>query len=130
MSPHSKISPSLELCDFRPERWESIPEAASAIPGVWGNQLTFLGGPRACIGYRFSLVEYVLAQPCIGAADTRCDRRMKALLFTLIRAFEFQLAVSPDEIKKKATIVQRPVLASDPDGKNQMPLFVKPYQRL
>jgi cytochrome P450 len=24
--------------------------------------LTFLGGPRACIGFRFSLVEYVLSQ--------------------------------------------------------------------
>jgi hypothetical protein len=55
---------------------------------------------------------------------------MKATLFTLIRAFEFQLAVSPDEIKKKISIVQRPALASDPDGKNQMPLFVKLYQRL
>ena len=43
----------------RPERWESSNEAASAIPGVWGNMLTFLGGPHACIGYRFSLVEYV-----------------------------------------------------------------------
>ena len=43
------------LC--RPERWESIPEAAHSIPGVWGNLLTFLGGPHACIGYRFSVVE-------------------------------------------------------------------------
>jgi len=101
-----------DAAEFKPERWESIPEAASTIPGVWGNLLSFLGGPRACIGYRFSLVE------------------MKALLFTLVRAFEFQLAVSPSEIKKKSTIVQRPVLASDPDGKNQMPLLVKPYQRL
>ena len=41
----------------RPERWENIPNAASSIPGVWANQLTFIGGPRACIGYRFSLVE-------------------------------------------------------------------------
>jgi hypothetical protein len=41
----------------RPERWESIPEASSAIPGVWGNMLTFLGGPRACIGFRFSVIE-------------------------------------------------------------------------
>lgn len=41
----------------RPERWLHPPEAISTIPGVWGNQLSFLGGPRSCIGYRFSLVE-------------------------------------------------------------------------
>lgn len=44
---------------IRPERWENLPEAVSGIPGVWGNLLSFLGGPRSCIGYRFSLVEYV-----------------------------------------------------------------------
>lgn len=45
--------------EFRPERWldSELPEAVSTIPGVWGNMLTFLGGPRACIGYRFSLIE-------------------------------------------------------------------------
>ena len=43
----------------RPERWENLPEAVSAIPGVWGHLLSFIGGPRACIGYRFSLVECV-----------------------------------------------------------------------
>jgi len=43
--------------EFKPERWENIPEAVSHIPGVWGHMLSFLGGPRACIGYRFSLVE-------------------------------------------------------------------------
>lgn len=43
----------------RPERWESIPEGTSTIQGVWGNMLTFLGGPRACIGFRFALVEFV-----------------------------------------------------------------------
>jgi len=42
---------------LRPERWEHVPEEAADIPGVWGNIMTFLGGPRACIGYRFSLVE-------------------------------------------------------------------------
>ncbi|KAJ6577019.1 cytochrome P450 [Mycena vulgaris] len=60
-----------DAAEFRPERWENIPEAANSIPGVWGNLLTFLAGPRNCIGFRFSLVE------------------MKALLFTLLRAFEF-----------------------------------------
>ena len=42
---------------YRPERWENIPNAALSVPGVWANILTFIGGPRACIGFRFSLVE-------------------------------------------------------------------------
>jgi hypothetical protein len=54
--------------------------------------------------------------------------RMKALLFTLVRAFEFELAVPAGDIIKKQFIVQRPILRTDPDGGNQMPLLVKPYQ--
>ena len=51
---------------------------------------------------------------------------MKALLFTLVRAFEFELAVPSGEIGKKSSIVQRPILRSDPEGINQMPLLVRP----
>ncbi|KAF6758735.1 cytochrome P450 [Ephemerocybe angulata] len=98
--------------EFRPERWASVPEGASGIPGIWGNMLTFLGGPRACIGYRFSLVE------------------MKALLFTLIRAFEFEFAVPVEDIGKKSTIVQRPFLKSNPKAGNQLPLKIKPVNVL
>ena len=54
--------------------------------------------------------------------------RMKALLFTLIRAFEFELAVPVEDIGKKSTIVQRPVILSDPAGGNRMPLLLKPVQ--
>ncbi|KAF8839261.1 cytochrome P450 [Paxillus ammoniavirescens] len=97
--------------EFKPERWDNLPEAVSNIPGVWGHLLSFLGGPRACIGYRFSLVE------------------MKALLFTLVRAFEFELAVPASEIGKKSTIVQRPILRSDPTNKAQLPLLLKPCRR-
>ncbi|KDR80817.1 hypothetical protein GALMADRAFT_241271 [Galerina marginata CBS 339.88] len=100
-----------DALEFRPERWQEIPEAASTIPGVWGNLMTFLGGPRACIGYRFSLVE------------------TKALLFTLIRAFEFELAVPASDVIKKAGLVQRPLLKSDPKAGNQMPLILKAVNR-
>jgi cytochrome P450 len=43
---------------IRPERWESVPDGASAIPGAWANLLTFFAGPHNCIGFRFALAEY------------------------------------------------------------------------
>jgi len=95
--------------EFRPERWESVPEGADSIPGIWGKQLSFLGGPRACIGYRFAIVE------------------MKALLFTLIRAFEFKLAVPAKDIHRKLLFMKKPVVATEPEIAEQMPLLVKPY---
>jgi hypothetical protein len=54
---------------------------------------------------------------------------MKALLFTLIRAFEFELAVPPEDITKKSTIVQRPFVISEPQGGNQLPLILKPVHQ-
>jgi len=97
--------------EFKPERWESLPEAVQQIPGVWGNMMSFLGGARACIGYRFSLVE------------------MKALIFTLVRTFEFEPAVPADEIVTKVVLVQRPYVRSEMEKGCQMPLLVKPYVR-
>ncbi|KAK7678026.1 hypothetical protein QCA50_018966 [Cerrena zonata] len=95
--------------EFRPERWEKESEAASSIPGVWGHLMTFIGGPRACIGYRFSVVE------------------MKALIFALVRAFEFELAVPVEDLIKKTGIVQRPLVRTEMDKGTQMPLIVKAY---
>ncbi|KAI0824243.1 cytochrome P450 [Trametes gibbosa] len=99
-----------DVLEFKPERWLQPPDAVSAIPGVWGHLLTFIGGPRACIGYRFSLVE------------------LKAILFTLIRAFEFELAVPADDIVVKTAPAQRPSLISEPEQGYQLPLFIKPYK--
>jgi len=101
-----------DALEFRPERWQNIPEAANTIPGLWSNLMTFLGGPRACIGYRFSLVE------------------TKALLFTLIRAFEFELAVPPSDLVKRSGLVQRPVVKSDVKAGNQMPMILKSVNRI
>ncbi|KAJ6589747.1 cytochrome P450 [Mycena capillaripes] len=101
-----------DAAQFIPERWESEPSISNNLPGIWGSMLTFLGGPRGCIGYRFSLVE------------------MKALLFTLVRAFEFELAVPVADIGRKTSIVQHPIVRSEPAAGHQMPLLVKPYVRL
>ncbi|KAI0360867.1 cytochrome P450 [Trametes cingulata] len=99
-----------DVLEFKPERWQSPPEAIASMPGVWGHLLSFIGGPRACIGYRFSLVE------------------LKAILFTLVRAFEFELGVPDEDIFIKTGGVQRPSLRSQPEQGFQLPLIVKPYK--
>nr|BED42950.1 cytochrome P450 monooxygenase [Trametes versicolor] len=96
--------------EFRPERWQQPPEGSSAIPGVWGRLLTFIGGPRSCIGYRFAVVE------------------LKAILFTLVRAFEFELAVPVDDIVVKTTHTGHPSLRSEPEKGYQLPLIIRPYK--
>ncbi|KAF4615470.1 hypothetical protein D9613_003376 [Agrocybe pediades] len=97
-----------DAIEFNPDRWDNLPETVFAIPGVWGHLMSFLGGPRSCIGYRFSLIE------------------MKALLFTLIRAFEIDLAVPPDEIKGTMGLVRRPIVTSDLANPNQLPIIIRP----
>ncbi|KAJ6619284.1 cytochrome P450 [Mycena sp. CBHHK59/15] len=99
-----------DALDFVPDRWDNTPEAARAIPGVWANLFTFLAGSHHCIGSRFTLVE------------------MKALLFTLVRAFEFERAVPEGGIGRTATPVQRPVVLSEVEKGSQMPLIVRPYR--
>ncbi|KAF8144317.1 cytochrome P450 [Mycena galopus ATCC 62051] len=101
-----------DAAEFIPERWEVPIPGASAVPGIWGHMLTFLAGPRSCIGFRFALTE------------------MKALIFTLVRAFEFELAVPIEEMGKKGTaIVTRPILLTDRAAGNQLPLLVRPVGR-
>ncbi|KAG5648394.1 hypothetical protein DXG03_004968 [Asterophora parasitica] len=66
--------------EFRPERWADPPPAAHTIPGLMSGTLTFLNsngsvsaGNRACIGWRFALVE------------------IKIFLYTLVMDMEFRL---------------------------------------
>lgn len=76
--------------EFNPDRWNSLSLIIKSMPGLYANMLTFLAGTRACIGYRFALVEF------------------KAILSTLLRAFEFQLAVPAEEIRSETHVANLP----------------------
>lgn len=55
---------------------------------------------------------------------------MKALLFTLVRAFEFELAIPAADVSKRDMVVTRPLVPGGKDGKEkvqQLPLLLKPY---
>ncbi|KAJ7622150.1 cytochrome P450 [Roridomyces roridus] len=95
--------------EFRPDRWEKIPEAANSVPGVWAHLLTFFAGPHNCIGFRFSLVE------------------IKALLFALIRAFEFEPALPEGDVIPSAVGISRPTIAGKGSA-STLPLIVKRFE--
>lgn len=70
--------------------------------------MTFLGGPRSCIGYRFALNE------------------MKVLIFALLRNITLELPDPAYEIEKKSFIVTRPaIMQADGSMKSVMPLRLK-----
>ncbi|QRV72227.1 cytochrome P450 family protein [Ceratobasidium sp. AG-Ba] len=95
-----------DAMEFRPERWEALPEAAKLVPGVWGHLMTFIHGSRSCIGYRFAVAE------------------MKCLLYTLVRAIEFN--IEPGIELECKSLSARPLVVSRPEQGNQMPLLCKP----
>ncbi|KIJ35946.1 hypothetical protein M422DRAFT_34466 [Sphaerobolus stellatus SS14] len=96
--------------EFRPERWFNLTDKINGIPGVVPGVLSFIAGPRSCIGYRFALVEF------------------KCLIFTLVRAFEFEMAVDPEQIIKKSNIVTRPYIMTEIEKGPQLPLKLAPYR--
>ncbi|KAI0819782.1 cytochrome P450 [Trametes gibbosa] len=77
------ISPDVwgpDAREWRPERWlEPLPEtvAAAKIPGVQANLMTFYGGGRGCIGFKFARIE------------------MKVVLAELLSAFSFEKTSAP-----------------------------------
>ncbi|KAJ7505563.1 cytochrome P450 [Mycena galericulata] len=96
---------------FKPERWAHPPSTAKPIPGLYSNTLTFLNGNpldgnRACIGYKFALIE------------------IKIFLYTLVKDIEFRQDPSL-VIEKKVNVVTRPFVKSEPELGNQMPLYIR-----
>ncbi|KZV96628.1 cytochrome P450 [Exidia glandulosa HHB12029] len=110
---------------FRPERWEALAEPAKGIPGIQFGLLSFLYGPRACVGHRtwttLGLIQAVTIRVVfLGFAMAE----IKALLFQIVRDFEFQLAVKPEEIWSRTGALMRPQLRGD--NSVQLPLEIRP----
>lgn len=85
--------------EWKPERWlaplpPSVGEAH--IPGVYAHQMTFLAGNRACIGFKFALLE------------------MKVVLSALLTHFKF--SAGKDEIEWIHAGIYQPIV-----GKNLKP---------
>ncbi|KAI8974184.1 cytochrome P450 [Trametes punicea] len=66
--------------EWKPERWlEALPATLeeARVPGIYSHLMTFSGGGRSCIGFKFSQVE------------------MKVVLAVLLSAFKFELTEKP-----------------------------------
>ncbi|GAA5831678.1 hypothetical protein JCM3766R1_004976 [Sporobolomyces carnicolor] len=104
---HSKEIFGPDASEFRPERWLGAEaDKIQGKVGVYSSTLTFLAGPRSCIGYKFALLE------------------LKAILATLIDDFEFALRDPPFEIERRSAIVMRPLVIGEEMLGNRMPLRI------
>ncbi|EMD37251.1 hypothetical protein CERSUDRAFT_113894 [Gelatoporia subvermispora B] len=85
-----------DALEWKPERWiNGLPAAVeeAKIPGVYSHLMTFLGGGRSCIGFKFSQIE------------------MKAVLAILLPVFTFELP--KDSIMWNIAAVNYPTMGKE-----------------
>ncbi|TRM57157.1 cytochrome P450 [Schizophyllum amplum] len=92
---------------FNPERWlEDGYITKQAFVGVYANLLTFGGGHRACLGWRFAILE------------------LSTFLVELVDKFEF--AIDPEvKILRGAAIIMPPIIEGEEAKGTQLPLRVR-----
>ncbi|KAG8844232.1 hypothetical protein FRB96_003236 [Tulasnella sp. 330] len=93
---------------FKPERFDKLPGAVSDIPSMFGNVMSFGAGPRGCIGWRMAVLE------------------IKALLFTLIREFKFEIDAQL-VMTSKVVLVPKPQIQGQEQAGPQLPLRMALY---
>ncbi|OJA08929.1 hypothetical protein AZE42_05321 [Rhizopogon vesiculosus] len=94
---------------FNPERWlnGSAKEKKATSVGVYSNLMTFLGGVRACIGWRFAVIE------------------IQAFLVEVVGKFEFALTDKAERVRREAcTVVMAPTVEGEVENGVQLPLRV------
>jgi len=90
--------------EFKPDRWDNLPDAVNAQPGLYSHLMTFSTGPRSCIGMRFSVNE------------------IKIILYILITNFSFHDTGA--DIIKSNVIFTRPYIQDKYKEGSQLPLRV------
>ncbi|CAA7265719.1 unnamed protein product [Cyclocybe aegerita] len=94
--------------EWKPERWlTSMPDAVieTHVPGVYSHLMTFLGGGRSCIGFKFSQLE------------------MKVVLSLLVASFKF--SPSNKEVVWKMTGIVTPTTVGNKTPTPELPLVVE-----
>ncbi|KAF9479975.1 cytochrome P450 [Pholiota conissans] len=94
--------------EWKPDRWMNpLPESviAAHLPGIYSHLLTFIGGSRACIGFKFSQLE------------------MKVVLMLLIESFRF--SPSKEKIFWQMAGITTPVVVGSDNKAPQLPLIIE-----
>ncbi|KAJ7841213.1 cytochrome P450 [Mycena olivaceomarginata] len=94
-----------DALEFRPSRWLDGTISQGQAVGPYANLLTFLGGPRVCLGWRFAILE------------------MQVFFAELAGKFAFTLPEEGDPIHMRFAGSLMPVLPTD---KKSAPLCVTP----
>ncbi|KAE9392893.1 cytochrome P450 [Gymnopus androsaceus JB14] len=84
--------------EWKPERWLApLPDTLvkARIPGVYSHLMTFIGGGRSCIGFKFSQLE------------------MKVVVSVLVGSFKFSPSVKDSEIIWQMNAVTAPIVGTD-----------------
>jgi cytochrome P450 len=90
--------------EFDPERWYDVPRMAKET-GFPSHILSFLEGPRGCIGNRFAVAEF------------------KAILCTIVRTFDFD-QVADWKVERKQGVVVRPRVVGQEEVGTQLPVYL------
>ncbi|KAF8058710.1 cytochrome P450 [Lyophyllum atratum] len=92
---------------FDPERWLNSTVKKSTSIGVLGNLMSFSGGVRSCIGWKFAVVE------------------LQAFIFELVGGFEFLQTPESQKIRREAALVMVPTIEGQVEKGAQLPLRVR-----
>jgi cytochrome P450 len=93
---------------FNPDRWlnGTAKEKKVTSIGVYSNLMTFLGGARSCIGWRFAVIE------------------IQAFLTEIVGKFEFAPTDKSELIRREACLVMAPTVEGEVENGVQLPLRV------